>query len=496
MKSYKINPLYLVVIAACYICHTEAVTKCDRGYGPAGNVHCKKFLNYYGYQWATCRTDTYIRNKSNGKHQCNDRSRIYCYYQCMHDVHDKESGAVFPDCKCSPGDPAPTESVPLPAWCHSPDGSSCSWYRECLTKAHPQCENDKDEYAIKFAEKFCKLYDESYSKFSPYGQQWVNAVRKCLQVKLVPLVDKTRVKTCAELKSTAFESHTPCYLNPDASSLSYCDLSYWDRAKVFWTIKSALVDAFSSSLQGVLEVMTGCTRAAVQSYAEKISAKIEKAVEAISGVIIDSFEKAVDHILKETETRIKTWLKETLFNPQFPIQLDLSIELDDLFKLFNRRKRSVPDDRGIARSQLAGRIVDAVAAELKWQDNGVAWFAYANNKTVHDNNTMSIRLLVEDRFKYGAFDNTSLSSPKPANLTTTLVQLSEAVLKGTLGLKIDGESITIRKLDGCLDWNCTIHAFNITLLERQESNGAVMYGAMSLLTYFGLLMINSLFNIS
>ncbi|CAB3998773.1 Hypothetical predicted protein [Paramuricea clavata] len=192
--------------------------------------------------------------------------------------------------------------------------------------------------------------------------------------------------------------------------------------------------------------------------------------------------------------RIKVWVQNSIS----PIQLSMFIRDNDWDKASKRRKRSVPDDREIARSQFAGKIVDALALEQMWKDKGVAWFAYANNETAHDNNIMSIRLLVADRFKYEAFDNSSLSLTKPANLTAILVQLSEAVLNGTLNLMIDGESIEIMKLNGCLDWNCKEHAFNITSLKSQDSNAAIMHREMYtlLLTYFVLLVINSLFNIS
>ena len=464
MKRQRLNALYLVIIVACYICHTEAVTgTCDRSSGPAGTVHCIQIPGvYYGYQWATCRTNTYIKTTSKGRHACIDSTRIYCYYQCMIDVYGRENGFVFPLCKCSPSDPPPTVKVPLPAWCYSPDGRSCNWYTDCLNKAYPKCEDDKDEYAIKFAEKFCKLYDKNYKDFSTEGKKWVDAVRKCLQVKLVPLIDTTREKSCAELKSEAFKTHTPCYLNPDQSSLSYCDLSIADQMTVFWTIKSAYIDAFGSSLKGMLEVLAGCIQAKTKSLVQEVKAKIQERVDKIEKAI-----NPITDIIQETELRIKVWLEHQ--TP--PIQLDIYINEKDWDKASKRRKRSVPDDREIVISQFAGKIVDALASEQKWKDKGVAWFAYANNETAHDNNTMSIRLLVADRSKYEGFDNSSLSLPKHANLTTTLVQLSEAILKGTLKLMIDGESIEIMKLNGCLDWNCEEHAFNITYMKAPESNG-------------------------
>ena len=484
MKTYQ--TLLTVVIATCYIYSNSATASgtCNIWYGPAGNTHCVKFDVYSDYQWATCRSNIYIRTKSNFRHACIYSLATYCYYQCMLDVYGKEDGYVLPYCKCSPSKPQPTDPIPLPAWCHSPNGASCSWYRECLSKAYPQCNDDDDEYAIKYAEKFCKLYDENLKDFSTQGKNWVNAVRKCLQLKLVPVIDTTRQKTCTELKSAAFETHTPCYLNPASSAPSYCDLSIGDQWTVFWTIKSAFVDAFGPSLKGLYDVMTGCTRKKLESIKQKTKEIIKAAVDEITDLAADTGTR----ILQEATARIKTWLKEAL-SPSFPfpIQLDLRIGFDDLENFQTRRKRSVEDDLETTRSRLAGKIIDAIALAKKWKDEGVAWFAYANNKTEHannktehannktehannktehDNTTMSIRFLVTDRSKYKSADDSS----KPSDLTTTLVELSEVVLKGTLNnLIVDGERIDIIALNGCLDWNCEENTFNVTYMKFEDN---------------------------
>ena len=477
---YKI--LFIVVIAACYICNTEAANEmctteaanetCNIWFGPAGYTNCVKFDDYSDYQWATCRTKVYIKRKSNYRHVCELSFATYCYYQCMIDVYDKEDGVVLPYCKCSPDGALPTESISLPAWCHSANGTSCTWYSECLSKAYPQCKDDDDEYAIQYAEKFCKLYDKNLKDFSSQGRNWVNAVRKCLQLKLVPVIDTIRDKNCAELKSVAFKTHTPCYLNPDSSSLSYCNLSIGDQLTVFWTIKSAFVDAFGPSLKYLYDVMKGCTNKFIETDKEKIE-KIKNKIKNAVDRIIDSGVNKTTKILKETEARIETWLEDVVSptNSSSPIQLNLLTSFDDLKR---QRKRSIEDDAEIEKSRLAGKIIDAIALEKKWNDKGMAWFAYANNETEHDNTTMSIRFLVTDRLKYE-------SVIKPANLSSILIELSEAVLKGTLNnLKVDGESTDIMALNGCIDWNCEKHAFNITFLE--SSNGAIKHGEMHTLS--------------
>ena len=47
---------------------------------------------YFGTQWATCLTDSYIRLYSKGLHMFSDPTVTSCYYQCMLESHKKENG--------------------------------------------------------------------------------------------------------------------------------------------------------------------------------------------------------------------------------------------------------------------------------------------------------------------------------------------------------------------------------------------------------------------
>ena len=152
----------------------EWAAECDKWSGPAGTVECIQIRRYNNeYQWATCLTDAYIKQKSNQKHLCLDRTATYCWYQCMLEEYNKEVGSVTGDCSCNPSNPTSypntlTPTTLLPPECYSPPGDSCDWYRSCLEKKYP-CEATSNGYAIKYAEHFCKLYDQSYAKFSQAG---------------------------------------------------------------------------------------------------------------------------------------------------------------------------------------------------------------------------------------------------------------------------------------------------------------------------------------
>lgn len=131
----------VVIICPFYLCTSwmgRAVWQdADRDSGPSGATGCIQISRYGNqYQWATCLTDTYIQQKSGHKYQCNDRSRIFYWYQRMLEVHNKDNGPVIKDCSCNPSLFTASPTTSLPADCYSPSGDSCDWYRNCLEKKY------------------------------------------------------------------------------------------------------------------------------------------------------------------------------------------------------------------------------------------------------------------------------------------------------------------------------------------------------------------------
>ena len=101
MTSINVNVLVLAIVAACYMWHTEAV-RCDPSFGPSGGRFCVKLTGYYDYQWATCRSDSYIKSTTGFRHQCAHTLYSYCLYQCMLNQYEKSSGSVYSSCRCDP----------------------------------------------------------------------------------------------------------------------------------------------------------------------------------------------------------------------------------------------------------------------------------------------------------------------------------------------------------------------------------------------------------
>eukprot|EP00117_Sycon_ciliatum_P037247 scpid64240/ scgid27897/ len=153
----------------------------------------------------------------------------------------------------------------LPAECYHPAGKTCDWYSECLEVVYPCKARGQLDYPLDFAQHYCQQFGDYLHDMSPMGRAWVNAVRLCLQEVLVPLLNRSDSASlsCKNLTRLAFESHTPCYLHPDAQNLtiSACTMTCEDLALmvyIVWFRGSALTKEFGLTLQGMLQVAGGC----------------------------------------------------------------------------------------------------------------------------------------------------------------------------------------------------------------------------------------------
>ena len=326
------------------------------------------------------------------------------WLRCM----TKSHGTVTDDCSCEPSNttPKPYTGIPtttLPPKCYSPPGDSCDWYRNCLEKKYP-CEDTSNAYAIKYTEKFCRLYDDRYSIFSSEGRKWVDAVRKCLQVSLVPILRPWYKLSCKDIRQRAFASHTPCYLNPDKDAPSICDLGFKDFLQIFLTIKSSFIQLDTSweSLKGMWNIGTGCAASYVKEALTKQLIKISK------------------------------------------------IEVKNV----NRAKRSLSDPlpEADARSRFADQVGSAIAKALKWSTDVMDWLAYPENVTHADDHAdISNIIIVLADIKALGIVSTSMPG---INFNQTIKEFASAVAKGTLLLQVDGHNVWVKSLASCSDKSC------------------------------------------
>ncbi|OWF52565.1 uncharacterized protein LOC110447600 [Mizuhopecten yessoensis] len=318
----------------------------------------------------------------------------------MCEMNDKCNGPdVYSNCSCDPNRPqtqiettAMSPRPTLPPWCFSPDGQTCSWYRECLEERY-HCEGTDAAYAISYAEKFCDLYSNHYRSFSVDGQQWIDAVRKCLQVGLVPVLRPWVSATCSEIKNRAFASHTNCYTGP-SSGISFCSLSLGDRWKVFWTIKSAFIGSFVETLKGIWDTMYKCLR-----YNS-------------NPVSVGNNNVEVTHI----------FVKKQDFMERNP-------------------------------DEFAGKAIDYIAVNEKWDLKAMTWFSYSglpNNDTGRLSDFRIDVILASKR----AFD---LNAPNAidVNTTETVMSFANSVRNGQIRLTVDGARVDVLSMEACADIECS-----------------------------------------
>ena len=72
-------------------------------------------------------------------------------------------------------------------------------YINCFQKLYP-CSSTISGHAVDFASTFCKLYTQNRHRFSSHGQRWLDAVRKCPQVGLVPFIRLFAQSDCKKIK--------------------------------------------------------------------------------------------------------------------------------------------------------------------------------------------------------------------------------------------------------------------------------------------------------
>jgi len=137
----------------------------------------------------------------------------------------------------SASDKTPSSSLPFrKASCINPTGS-CVWYRTCLYNIGTCGDLG---YAVKFQEAFCLNSRDKQGLMYPEGIAWVNAVNKCLQEELVPLIKKCNTTACSEVQTTALNSHSWCYVSPQ-HGVSICDLSCIDLVTALNVVKTSII---------------------------------------------------------------------------------------------------------------------------------------------------------------------------------------------------------------------------------------------------------------
>ena len=408
--------------------------ECDKDKGPTGLIECLKFRGFLGeYQWATCLTSDHILEKSDRNYICEDRTRHYCWYSCMAELHRQNSGSVSDKCTCT-SYPYPRRSVILPQDCYSPAGDSCYWYRNCFEK-RMFCEPSENGYVIRYAERFCRVFEEQQPKLSADTQKWMEAVRKCQQIDMVPLLRDSRNHTCNEIREQALASYTECYLNPGEGAKSICDVFCWEHFKIFWAIKRSFLklDTAWESLKGLWNIGAKCSSPSSQEYC---------------------FERNLQKVIKL-----------------------LKLNVENLMQ----RKRRTPDS--LSNHDILSRFADgvgaAIASALNWNTDVMDWLAYTTNWVSLSNVDIIIALADIKALGIVTVPTESVSLQRIIN------KFASAVKKGTLRLQVHGYNVWIKSLALCIDKSC-VKTQTLAVL-----NGAtrVSYGNGGVFAVFAMLIM-------
>ena len=413
-----------------------------------GKVECIQVARYKATQWATCVSDSYIRQKSKGKHGCLEEKEN-CLYQCMLEVHGSDSGDISTPCGCSTNATTTSEttdgpsSTKLPSWCSSPTGTECDWYGNCLNPRYRHCGERFATEIVAFAEQFCRLFLNAYSQFASLGVLWLNGVRKCFMVNLVPRLRRwQQADSCEELTTSAITSLSDCFVAPFPGIPSICGVPLADLWGMFWHLRQTLP---ASSRRGLEVMMRSIENCAQFQRVDLGRGRVKKVI----------------------------------------LQLGLSAATSASLK----RDLKFPKSE---QEKLAKTIGDELAAKFLLKENEIAWFSYTHNASYHASyQSKRISFLLANGYEYKLSQKSPNSKPLE-NLNHTVLKLVTAVRRNTLFLRtVDSrERYKVTGITVCGDLACLYDSWNSTVLAsrsvRSSSvavNSYLMYGYHATLFY-------------
>ena len=220
-------------------------------------------------------------------------------------------------------------------------------------------------------------------------------MRKCLQVKLVPILRPFVTPTCESIKQTAFISHPGCYLHPDSGAPSICDIGVADWARIIWTVKGALIQDPTATLKQIIDIGIECGYDILSNGMGKIQMTFGRATETV---------------------------------------------LNNL-------------------SDFSKNVVVQMARQMDWDRRGIVYFGFPaliiinRNKRATDTNSdlVHVNLLIAPRYK---FDLNAANNTPVVNVSAEAISAAEAIENGDVRIDI-GEEAQFTVLSLCMDYNCT-----------------------------------------
>ncbi|KAK7097961.1 uncharacterized protein [Littorina saxatilis] len=427
---------------------------CDSG--NVGVVECADLPTYDDPQWISCLTSEYFEFKSKGKQQCPQGGK-YCYYPCVLELYNKDDGKVHSPCNCSLAGTAPTNTL-LSDKCSSPDGSDCRWFSDCLNTKF-QCADsskDDDQYGIRYGEKFCRMHEQKNTALSSSAQEWVNAVRRCLQVDLVSLIRPFQTTTCQNIRTQAITSYSECYVKAFKNIDSICALSPQDFWAIFWTIRAAFQADFVEEVYGLVVVLGQCskpTALALDSYMSKIIISVWVPHCALYDHCIIKRSVHDTAIVHEAYTNnVKDNVLNTLTSKRV---LHRTLRVKRAVQWQGESEEEFYYHRG------AVDMTQHLAATAEWDSKGITWFTYSTYNP--SDNRLQVHILLADK---------TLGKKGSLNLTRAALDAGEIFHESLPDFKVDGIDVPAGYLLGCWDLRCKKVYMNVT---GYDGNAAVTW---------------------
>ncbi|NJL23780.1 MAG: hypothetical protein HC902_00415 [Calothrix sp. SM1_5_4] len=106
---------------------------------------------------------------------------------------------------------------------------------------------DENNYLVAFGDRYCREFVRVNDRFTPYGQEVLSNIRRCL----VKTLSSQKNLTCENVKTRAERNHVSCY-----KVHRFCTLDMPDRLRilgVLWT------EIFDPGFNGVMfEILDEC----------------------------------------------------------------------------------------------------------------------------------------------------------------------------------------------------------------------------------------------
>jgi hypothetical protein len=217
--------------------------------------------------------------------------------------------------------------------------------------------------------------------------------------------------TCESIRQQAFESHSGCYLNPDVGKPSICDIGVGNWARIFWTVKGALIQDATATLKQMLDVVVACGLDILSTRMEKIQMIFRQTTE--------------ENVLRDL-------------------------------------------------NQFAEGISEQIARQMDWYRRGIIFFGfptltnYNRYKRSADNKTdlFYINLLIASKSEFDLNANRS----QKVNVSADATSVAKAIENGDARLQIP-EGTEFTELSLCVDYNCTETSLQVKPAPPENKDG-------------------------